>query len=109
MSTQPEPENPLSRRDALAAGILAGAGLILSAAGTSHAADSAAPLMKVIPSSGERIPAVGLGTDAFERGASEAIQAEIKRMHELGGKVIDTAAAYGDSEALIGESLAALG
>jgi diketogulonate reductase-like aldo/keto reductase len=27
-------------------------------------------------------------------------------MHELGGIVIDTAAAYGDSEALIGDALA---
>jgi aryl-alcohol dehydrogenase-like predicted oxidoreductase len=30
-------------------------------------------------------------------------------MHELGASVIDTAAAYGDSEALIGDALAALG
>jgi aryl-alcohol dehydrogenase-like predicted oxidoreductase len=30
-------------------------------------------------------------------------------MNELGGSVIDTAAAYGDSEALIGDALAALG
>jgi aryl-alcohol dehydrogenase-like predicted oxidoreductase len=52
---------------------------------------------------------VGLGTDKFKSSAREAIQGEIKRMHELGGRVIDTAAAYGESEGVIGESLAALG
>lgn len=82
---------------------------MLAAAGTSRAADAGAPLTKAIPSSGERIPVIGLGTDKFQRSAQQAIQAEIQRMHELGGKVIDTAAAYGDSEAVIGESLAALG
>lgn len=82
---------------------------MLAAAGTSRAADTGAPLTKAIPSSGERIPVVGLGTDKFQRSAQQAIQAEIQRMHQLGGKVIDTAAAYGESEAVIGESLAALG
>jgi aryl-alcohol dehydrogenase-like predicted oxidoreductase len=33
----------------------------------------------------------------------------LKRMHELGGSVIDTAAMYGDSEAVIGKALAELG
>jgi aryl-alcohol dehydrogenase-like predicted oxidoreductase len=78
----------------------------------SHAADSpgATPLItRTIPSSGEKIPAIGLGTDSFRASESDAIRDEIKRMNELGGSVIDTAAAYGDSEALIGDALAALG
>lgn len=71
---------------------------------------SALPLItKPIPGTGERIPAIGLGSDAFTISERDAIQAEIGRMHELGGTVIDTAAAYGDSEALIGDALAALG
>lgn len=71
---------------------------------------SALPLItKPIPGTGERIPAIGLGSDAFTISERDAIQAEIRRMHELGGTVIDTAAAYGDSEALIGDALAALG
>jgi aryl-alcohol dehydrogenase-like predicted oxidoreductase len=65
--------------------------------------------MKAIPVSAERLPVVGLGTDKFRTDARDAIQAEIKRMLELGGTVIDTAAAYGDSEAIIGEVLSALG
>src|ERR1019366_1460520 len=47
--------------------------------------------------------------DSFRASESDAIRDEIKRMNELGGSVIDTAAAYGDSEALIGDALAALG
>ncbi len=66
-------------------------------------------MTKLIPSSGERVPAVGLGTDKFRTDARAAIQAEIKRMLDMGGTVIDTAAAYGDSEAIIGDALAALG
>jgi aryl-alcohol dehydrogenase-like predicted oxidoreductase len=107
MSTPTEPQ--VSRRDALHLGLLAGAGLLLAAAGTARSEDSNAPLTKVIPSSGERIPVVGLGTDRFSDAPQPAIQAEIQRMHELGGRLIDTAAAYGESEAKIGEALAALG
>lgn len=100
----------LSRREALCAGLsacLAAGHLQLS-----RAADSltAKPLItKPIPSSGEKIPAIGLGTDSFRASESDAIRDEIKRMNELAGSVIDTAAAYGDSEALIGEALGALG
>jgi aryl-alcohol dehydrogenase-like predicted oxidoreductase len=67
------------------------------------------PLLKTIPSSGEKLPAVGLGTDQFRASERSSIQAEIQRLPQLGGSVIDTAAAYGDSEALIGEAVAALG
>ena len=100
----------LSRREALCGGLLAcfGASYLRS----SRAADSprSAPLItKTIPSSGEKIPAIGLGTDSFRTSESDAIRDEIKRMHELSGSVIDTAAAYGDSEALIGDALATLG
>lgn len=98
----------VSRREALCGGLLACLG-----AGSLHicaAADSSGTLIsKSIPSSGEKIPAIGLGTDAFRSSESDAIRAEIGRMRELGGSLIDTAAAYGDSEALIGQALAALG
>jgi aryl-alcohol dehydrogenase-like predicted oxidoreductase len=77
------------------------------------AAESAAtslPLIaKPIPSSGESLPAIGIGSDSFRESAREEIQAELSRLAELGGTVIDTAAAYGDSEALIGDALTHLG
>src|ERR1700722_14821747 len=97
----------LSRRDALRGALAVGAGALLSkyAAGASGAA---LPLItKAIPSTGEKLPAIGLGTDKFGLDAREPVLAEIQRMQQLGGTVIDTAAAYGDSETLIGEALAA--
>jgi aryl-alcohol dehydrogenase-like predicted oxidoreductase len=100
----------ISRRRALCGGILASLGARWLR--SSHAAESSsttALITKIIPSSGEKIPAIGLGTDSFEAAESDAIRDEIKRMKELGGSVIDTAAAYGDSEALIGNALAASG
>ncbi len=95
-----------SRRDALRGALALGAGTVLSSAAL---AASGAPLpliTKTIPASGEHLPAIGLGTDKFELGAREPILAEIHRMQDLGGTVIDTAASYGDSETLVGEALA---
>jgi aryl-alcohol dehydrogenase-like predicted oxidoreductase len=88
--------------------LAAGAGLALLR--PAWAADAAQlPLItKAIPSTGEKLPAVGLGTDKFRDSDRDAIQAEIQRMQQMGGTVIDTAAAYGDSEQIIGDSLAAL-
>lgn len=96
----------LSRRDALCTALAVGAGALLPRP-LLAASDSALPLItKVIPASGERLPAIGLGTDKFGVDAREPILAQIRRMQQLGGTVIDTAAAYGDSEELIGEALA---
>jgi aryl-alcohol dehydrogenase-like predicted oxidoreductase len=100
----------LSRREALRASLLAGIGLRLARPWSAAAATAALPrIMKTIPSSGEKIPAIGVGTDSFRANERDAIRAELQRMTELGGSVIDTAAAYGDSEALIGEALTTLG
>ncbi|HTC43719.1 MAG TPA: aldo/keto reductase [Steroidobacteraceae bacterium] len=96
----------LSRREALCGALAAGAGALWSVP-VLGAAGSALPLItKAIPGTGERLPAIGLGTDKFQSDERAAIQAEIQRMQQLGGTVIDTAAAYGDSESLIGEALA---
>lgn len=73
-------------------------------------ASAALPLItKLVPSSGERLPAIGIGTDSFRESAREEIRTELAHLSELGATVIDTAAAYGDSEALIGDALANLG
>ena len=70
--------------------------------------------MKAIPSSGVRIPIIGIGTRDFG-GGSPVPRSEIKdvlrQFPELGGKVIDTAAGYqgGASETLIGELVSELG
>jgi aryl-alcohol dehydrogenase-like predicted oxidoreductase len=98
-----------SRRRVLQVGLATGAALAVQRAAWADTGPLVPLVTKTIPSTGEHLPVVGLGTDKFRSSARDAIQAEIKRMHELGGTVIDTAAAYGDSEALIGGALAALG
>jgi len=68
-------------------------------------------LTRPIPSSGERLPVVGLGTNAYgvtEPADIASRQAVVARLLELGAKVIDTARAYGDSELVIGRILADL-
>lgn len=96
----------------LAAG--AGAMLALPNAGDAHAAGP--QLMRAIPKSGERIPAVGLGTahtfNVERKPALIAPRREVVRLFlREGGKAIDTAPsrAYGESEALTAEILAGLG
>jgi aryl-alcohol dehydrogenase-like predicted oxidoreductase len=96
----------LSRRDALCGALAAGAGAWLSSPALAASAPALPLITKAIPSSGEKLPAIGLGTDKFSRDEREPILAQIQRMQQLGGLVIDTAAAYGDSEELIGEALA---
>jgi aryl-alcohol dehydrogenase-like predicted oxidoreductase len=96
----------LSRRDALGGALALGAGALLSTPAWGASSPALPLITKVIPSTGERLPAIGLGTDKFELDERDPILAEIQRMQQLGGTVIDTAAAYGDSETLIGEALA---
>jgi len=101
-----------SRRNVLGYGVAASLAMAFQgiARGAAGSDGTQLPLItKAIPSTGEKLPAVGLGTDQFRESERAAIQAEIQRMQQMGGTVIDTAAAYGDSEALIGEAVAALG
>lgn len=102
----------LSRRDVLRAGVLGGVAVALHGPGPVSAQSGGAPILKAIPSTGEKIPVIGLGTNAYgvTDAAELALRKEVlQRMSGLGGSVIDTAAAYGRSEEVIGELLAALG
>ena len=69
----------------------------------------AAPLLqKKIPSSGESIPIIGLGTARrYEDISTEAEKAPlietIRQFKQLGARVIDTSASYGTAEAVVGE------
>jgi aryl-alcohol dehydrogenase-like predicted oxidoreductase len=106
------PTAGIGRRCFIAGAVAFGLGPLtlrrLAAAEPSTAA--ALPLItKAIPASGERLAAIGIGTDSFSESAREEIRAELARLASLGAMVIDTAAAYGDSEALIGAALASLG
>jgi aryl-alcohol dehydrogenase-like predicted oxidoreductase len=100
----------LSRRDVLEAGLVAGClGVLPHALRAAEPGSASAPLItKAIPASGEKIPVMGVGTNQFGRTPYADVRDILKRMHELGGTVIDTAALYGDSEVQIGKALTEL-
>lgn len=102
---------PLSRRAVLR--------LMAAATGTvggspRGAGATPAMLARPIPSSGETIPVVGLGTwRTFDVGASpaerEPLREVLGRFVALGGRVIDSSPMYGAAEAVVGELAADLG
>lgn len=80
-----------------------------------HAQDRARaqPLMRAIPSSGEQIPLIGLGSwITFNVGndpPARAHCAEVMRhFFEAGGRVIDSSPMYGSSQGVIGDGLRVL-
>jgi diketogulonate reductase-like aldo/keto reductase len=82
--------------------------------GSSGAGAAPAILLRPIPSTGETIPAVGLGTwQTFDVGASAAARAPLRevlaRFVALGGRVIDSSPMYGAAEAVVGDLASALG
>lgn len=100
-----------SRRTVLQAAVAAGVGVLVPRAGL-NAADSLPLIRKPIPSSKEMLPVVGLGTNAFGVSDAAGIAARkevLQAMPELGGSVVDTAPAYGRSEAVLGGIVADLG
>ena len=99
----------ISRRTMIETGLLAGTGAVLAPWATAADPSSLPLIKKKIPSTGEDIPVIGIGTNAFRGTNYEQLRDILKRMHELKGSVIDTAAMYGDSEAVIGKALAELG
>lgn len=97
----------LTRRDAIKAAAAAAAGAALHGPRNALAQDlSDEPLItKPIPSSGERLPVIGIGTNAFGVESEEEmapLKEVLERLPELGGRVIDTARVYGRSEQVIG-------
>ncbi|MBU2097691.1 MAG: aldo/keto reductase [Gammaproteobacteria bacterium] len=103
----------LSRRHFLGASLGAGAAMALRP-GFLAFAQEASLITRVIPSTGELIPAVGLGSSAtFAQVARSedisALQSVLARMAELGGRVFDTAPGYGASEEVAGRIAQDLG
>jgi aryl-alcohol dehydrogenase-like predicted oxidoreductase len=110
----PANDKPLfSRRNILHSGAVLGAGLALPGRALLAADAATLPLIsRKIPSSGEMLPVIGTGTNAY--GVSDPVQrAQIKEVLQnlplLGGKVVDTARAYGSSEEVIGALVQELG
>ena len=102
-------DSRFSRREVLHSGVLAGAVSVL--ARPLLAAQAVAPplITKEIPSTGEVVPVMGIGTNAFRDQNDTGLRDVLQQMNQLGSTVIDTAAGYGESEAVIGKRLAELG
>jgi aryl-alcohol dehydrogenase-like predicted oxidoreductase len=70
-------------------------------------------LTRPIPGSGERIPAVGLGTayvfDENNETTRSKADAVVQALIKNGGRLIDTASTYGDAETVLGEVTATAG
>jgi aryl-alcohol dehydrogenase-like predicted oxidoreductase len=97
----------ITRRELIEFGALAGlASVIARPALSADAKANTAPIMRAIPSTGEKLPVVGLGTNNYSPTTPEerAARREVLRlMPDLGGTVIDTAPAYRQSETVLGE------
>lgn len=63
------------------------------------------PRTKRLGAHRERIPIVGIGTNRFRLDKLTELREVLRRMADLGGTLIDTAAAYGESEETIGQIL----
>ena len=86
----------------------AGAGLLAPPA---LAQPESTLITRAIPSSGERLPAVGLGTASIFNRADEATHSKaagvLRALVANGGRLIDTASTYGDAEIVMGDEIAA--
>ena len=101
----------LTRRDLIKLG--AGAGVAsLSGAWNPLMASEAAIIRTTIPSSGQQIPSVGIGTVKFRGDPGSAdltiFKQTLEAFHQLGGRVLDTSPNYGNSEEVLGRLLADL-
>ena len=70
-------------------------------------------LTRAIPSSGETVPVLGLGTwqafDVAEPDRRGPLRDVLRRFVELGGRVVDSSPMYGAAEAAVGDLAAELG
>jgi aryl-alcohol dehydrogenase-like predicted oxidoreductase len=101
-------DTDILRRRLIQAGVAAG---VAAATGGALAAAPArlATITKAIPSTGEKLPAVGVGTNAYGTEDPAELKRVLTAMPDLGGTVIDTARGYGESEVVIGKLLAEIG
>ena len=63
---------------------------------------------RIIPSSGEKLPVVGIGTwQTFDVGNDQKRRSELQmvleKVHKLGGSMIDSSPMYGSSEEVVGD------
>jgi aryl-alcohol dehydrogenase-like predicted oxidoreductase len=87
---------------------------MLASSGVRALPEAGAMVTRPIPSSGEAVPVVGLGTArTFDVGADAEARAPLKEVlrlfFEAGGTLIDTSPMYGRAEEVVGDLLSELG
>jgi diketogulonate reductase-like aldo/keto reductase len=101
----------LTRRAFVGSVASVGAAAALPVLGQAQGPAAGPILKKPIPSTGEQIPAIGLGTwITFNVGSDERLRAAraqvMQTFFDRGGSLIDSSPMYGSSEAVIGHGLA---
>lgn len=95
----------LSRREILGLG----AGLVLARTAFAKDPVSTDIITRTIPSSGEAVPAIGMGSwQTFDVADPATVQPVLARFLALGGRVVDSSPMYGRAEAAIGAMTAAI-
>jgi diketogulonate reductase-like aldo/keto reductase len=81
--------------------------------GRARAQSSSQLITKAIPRTGERVPAIGLGTfltfDVLRGQNRDHLCEVMRRFRDGGGRVIDTSPLYGTGETIVGDCASALG
>lgn len=109
----------VSRRDALKLGFGASALLALSRTQAlalpspwGYGEQTGALIQRTIPSSGEKVPVVGIGTAVIYQNPKPEdmppLRDTLRAFPELGGRIIDTAPSYGRAESVVGDLLSEL-
>jgi len=97
----------MTRRDTFR--LMAG-GLAMSHAAAQEPAAPAAMHTRPIPSSGEKLPVIGMGTwQTFDVADPAPLEEVLKVFSDLGGKLLDSSPMYGKSEQVAGDLLDKLG
>lgn len=101
----------LSRRQFLQEVGLVSAGMLLMP--KNIFGESRQPITRTIPSTGERIPVIGMGTSrTFDIGHDPAVRARLRQVLEVffesGGGLIDSSPMYGSAEMVVGDLLKAI-
>lgn len=104
----------LTRRDALKLGLAAGVAMAFDPSALFAQTAGTELLSKPIPSTGERIPLIGIGTARRYDVATTAeelapLREVLRNFPGIGGKLVDTAPSYGNAETVVGNLLSELG
>lgn len=101
----------MDRREALRF-LAAGGAMALGTGAWAQSPDAPARLQRAIPSSGEKLPAIGMGSwitfDVGRDAAARAVRAEVlRRFFASGGRLVDSSPMYMSSEEVLGATMPA--